>query len=173
MKTRAMSSVVFVLVALGGITPGMGEQPLVPQGELRVVDTDPGNWAWIAWNVFDHLIELAPDGTLVPGLAVAWNWANDRTLVMSLRQGVRFHNGEIFDAEIVKLNWDEYVRQKQPHLLGTFMNFLPEAHLEVLDRWTVRVVFPEPDGAALFKFTNMHIGNQQFYREVGWGEKNW
>jgi ABC-type transport system substrate-binding protein len=173
MKTRAMSSVVFVLVALGGIAPGMGEQPLVPQGELRVVDTDPGNWAWIAWNVFDHLIELAPDGTLVPGLAVAWNWANDRTLVMHLRQGVRFHNGEIFDAEIVKLNWEEYVRQKQPHLIGTFMNFMPEARLEVLDRWTVRVAFPEPDGAALFKFTNMHMGNQQFYREVGWGEKHW
>jgi peptide/nickel transport system substrate-binding protein len=110
---------------------------------------------------------------LVPGLAVAWNWANDRTLEMSLRQGVRFHNGEIFDAEIVQLNWEEYVRQKQPHLVGTFMNFLPEARLEVLDRWTVRFVFPEPDGAALFKFANMHMGNQQFYREVGWGEQHW
>jgi len=36
------------------------------------------------------------------------------------------------------------------------MNFLPGARLEVLDRWTVRFVFPEPDGMALFKFANMH-----------------
>jgi peptide/nickel transport system substrate-binding protein len=173
MKQLVVSSLVFVLVTCGWSLKSRGEQVPAPQGELRVVDTDPGNWAWIAWNVFDHLIELTRDGTLVPGLAVAWNWANDRTLVMSLRQGIRFHNGEIFDAEIVKLNWDEYVRQKQPHLIGTFMNFMPEARLEVLDRWTVRFVFPEPDGAALFKFSNMHIGNQQFYREVGWGEKHW
>jgi ABC-type transport system substrate-binding protein len=173
MNKLVVSSLVFVLVTCGWSLKSRGEPVPAPRGELRVVDPDPGNWAWIAWNVFDHLVELTPDGTLVPGLAVAWNWANDRTLEMSLRQGVRFHNGEIFDAEIVQLNWEEYVRQKQPHLVGTFMNFLPEARLEVLDRWTVRFVFPEPDGAALFKFANMHMGNQQFYREVGWGEQHW
>ena len=38
---------------------------------------------------------------------------------------------------------------------------------------TVRFVFPEPDGGALVKLSNMHMANRQFYRDVGWGERSW
>ena len=69
-----------------------------------MVDRDPMNWAWITWNVFEHLVELDKDGQLVPRLATAWRWLDDRSLEMTLRQGVKFHNGEVFDADIVKLN---------------------------------------------------------------------
>ena len=41
------------------------------------------------------------------------------------------------------------------------------------DAQTVRFSFPEPDGAALAKLSAMHLGNRQFYRDVGWGEKHW
>jgi hypothetical protein len=37
----------------------------------------------------------------------------------------------------------------------------------------MRFVFAEPDGGALAKLTIMHIGNREFYREFGWGEKSW
>ena len=61
----------------------------------------------------------------MPRLATGWRWLDDRTLEMALRQGVTFHNGEVFDAEIVKLNWDENVRLKQPFRFGRFVNFKP------------------------------------------------
>ena len=77
------------------------------------------NWAWIAWNVFEHLVEIDKDGKLVPRLATAWQWLDDQTLEMTLRQGVTFHNGEIFNADIVKLNWDEYIR------LGSHTGLVP------------------------------------------------
>jgi hypothetical protein len=53
------------------------------------------------------------------------------------------------------------------------LNFKPGSKLDILDPYTVRFVFPEPDGGALAKISFLHIGNRQFYREQGWGEKDW
>jgi ABC-type transport system substrate-binding protein len=173
MKQFVVGSVVLMLVTLGGSTGGFGEPALAPQGELRIVDKSPLNWMSIVFNVFEHLMEVDRDGTLVPRLATGWRWLDDRTLEVTLRQGVRFHNGEVFDAEIVKLNWDEHTRLRQPHRAGTFLNFKPGSRLEILDPYAVRFVFPEPDGGALAKVSVMHMGNRQFYREFGWGERSW
>jgi peptide/nickel transport system substrate-binding protein len=173
MHKRVVGIFVLGICVLGGSTGGFAQERLAPRGELRIVDTDPLNWAWIAWNVFEHLVELDKDGQLVPRLATGWRWLDDRTLEMTLRQGVSFHNGEVFDAEIVKLNLEENTRLRQPHRSGTFMNFKPGSRLEIIDPQTVRFVFPEPDGGALARLTVMHIGNRQFYRDFGWGEKSW
>ena len=173
MKKFVVGCIVLVLVTCGWSTRSMGEQVPVPRGELRIVDTDPMNWAWITWNVFEHLVELDKDGQLVPRLATAWRWLDDRTLEMTLRQGVKFHNGEVFDADIVKLNLEENTRLRQAHRSGDYWNFKPGSRLEIIDPQTVRFVFPEPDGGALARLTLMHIGNRQFYSEFGWDEKSW
>ena len=165
--------IALLLVTLGWGNHSVGEQVSAPVGELRIVDKHPLNWVSITFNVFDHLVELSTSGELVPRLATSWRWLNDRTLEVTLRQEVTFHNGEVFDAEIVKLNWEENTRLRQPHILGEFMNFKPGARLEILDFHTVRFIFPEPDGGALARLLVMHIANRQFYRELGWGEKHW
>jgi peptide/nickel transport system substrate-binding protein len=118
-------------------------------------------------------MDLDKDGTLVPRLATGWRWLDDRTLEVSLRRGVTFHNGEVFDAEVVKLNWEENFRLRQPFASGESLNFKPGSRLEIVDADTVRFVFPEPDGSVLAKLSIMHIANRQFYRDVGWGEKHW
>ena len=173
MHTRIVRSLALVLVTLGWGTQSLGDQVPAPQGELRIVDKHVLNWAYITFNVFEHLIEVDKDGALVPRLATSWQWRNDRTLEVTLRQGVTFHNGEVLDAEIVKLNWDENTRLRQPHLPGGYLNFTPGSRLEILDPQTLRFVFPEPDGGVLAKLSILHIANRQFYRDVGWGEKHW
>ena len=173
MKKRVVGGIVLVLVTCGWGTRSVGEQRPAPQGELHVVDTFSFNWQSIVLNIFEHLVETSKDGTLVPGLATGWQWLDDRTLEVTLRQGVTFHNGEIFEAEIVKLNWEENLRLKQPFRPGTHMNFQPGSRLEILDAQTVRFHFPQPDGAALIRLASLHIGNRQFYAELGWGEEHW
>ena len=79
MKPLVVGSIVLLLVTLGWGDRSWEQVP-TPRGELRIVDTDPMNWAWIAWNVFEHLIEFDKDGTLVPRLATTWQWLDDRTL---------------------------------------------------------------------------------------------
>ena len=167
MKKCVIGGIVLVLVTCGWGTRSIGEQMPAPRGELHVVDKSPFNWQYIVLNVFEHLIEISKDGTLVPGLATGWRWLDDRTLEMTLRQGVTFHNGEAFDAEIVKLNWEENLRLKQPFRPGTYMNFQPGSRLEILDAQTVQFHFPEPDGAALMRFAMLHMGNRQFHTELG------
>jgi ABC-type transport system substrate-binding protein len=173
MKQFVIGSIVLLLMTLGWGECGVGEQIPAPRGELRIVDTDPLNFAWITWNTFEHLVEIDRDGKLVPRLATSWRWLDDRTLEMTLRRGVKFHNGEVFDADVVKLNWDENLRLRQPHRSGDYWNFKPGSRLEIIDPHTVRFVFPEPDGGAMARFVLMHMANRQFHRDFGWGEKTW
>jgi ABC-type transport system substrate-binding protein len=173
MTQLIVGSLVFMLITLGWGQRSLGESGPAPRGEVRLVDKNPLNWVYIVYNVFEHLLEVDKDGTLVPRLATTWRWLDGRTLEVTLRQGVKFHNGEVFDAEIVKLNWEENTRLRQPFSPGTFLNFTPGSTLEILGPYTVRFVFPEPDGGALAKMSFLHLGNRQFYREVGWGERSW
>jgi len=173
MKKCVVGGIVCMLIAFGWGVRSWGEQAPAPRGELRIVDKHPQNWIWIVYNVFEHLIKFDKDGTLVPRLAISWRWLDDRTLEFILRQGVTFHNGEVFDADIVKLNWEENTRLPQPFRTGSFMNFKPGSRLEIVDPYTVRFVFPEPDGAAISKLAAVHMANRQFYRDFGWGEKSW
>jgi peptide/nickel transport system substrate-binding protein len=173
MQKLFVGSVILVLSIFGWSASSFEKEVSAPRGELRIVDKHPDNWAWITFNVFEHLIEADKNGKLVPGLATSWQWLDDRTLEVKLRPGVTFHNGEVFDAEIVKLNWEEMARLQQPHIAGAFLNFKPGSRLEIIDPQTVRLISPEPDGGVLAKLTAMHMGNRQFYRELGWGEKSW
>jgi peptide/nickel transport system substrate-binding protein len=61
----------------------------------------PRKWIKSSLNVIEELVTLDQDGNLVPRLATRWQWLDDRTLEVTLRQGVKFHNGEVFDAAIV------------------------------------------------------------------------
>lgn len=173
MQKLVVGGIILGLVTFGWNTMSVGEQIPAPRGELRIVDNSPLNWVYIVLNMFEHLVEVGKEGTLVPRLATGWRWLDDRVLEMTLRQGVIFHNGEVFDAEIVKLNWEENLRLKQPFKLGRFMNFKPGSRLEILDAHTVRFHFPESDGGALVRLSMLHIGNRQFHRELGWGEAHW
>jgi ABC-type transport system substrate-binding protein len=173
MNKLVVGSIMLLVCSLGWVSNNLGEERPTPRGELWIVDKHPWNWAWITFNVFEHLMELDKDGTLVPRLATGWQWLDYGTVEGARRQGVTFHNGEVFDADIVKLNWEENFRLRQPHIVGEYMNFKPGSRLEIINAHTVRFMFSEPDGGALAKLSNMHIGNRQFYREHGWGEKSW
>jgi len=172
-KRLIVSSIVLLLATLGRGDRGWGEEVPAPRGELRIVDSSSFNFVTVVMNVFEHLVDLEAGGKLVPRLATGWRWVDDRTLEMTLRQGVKFHNGEPFDAAVVKLNWDENTRVQQPFRAGQFLTFKPGSQLEILDPYTVQFHFPTPDGSALVKLSSMHIGSRQFWAEHGWGEKSW
>src|SRR5262249_28388858 len=69
---------------------------------------DPArNWTFVGRHVLsslcDKLVDIAPDGTIVPQLALAWETAADgRSLTLKLRPGVKFQDGEALDAAAVK-----------------------------------------------------------------------
>src|SRR5689334_16296 len=50
MKSLVVGSMVLMLITIGWSERSMGEQVPAPRGELRIVDKDPLNWAYITWN---------------------------------------------------------------------------------------------------------------------------
>ncbi len=145
-----------------------------PQGTLHVVDTHP--WSQIApiFNVVERLVDIDEDGRLVPGLATEWHWRDGRTLDMTLRQGVTFHNGEGFDAATVDLNWQAYAKLREHGGEDLFWMAFPEgSHLKTLDAYQIQFRFSEPDNEALVRLAMMHIVNRQFYRTLRSLDRYW
>ena len=58
-------------------------------------------------NFFDGLLQRkGSDGTLVPALAVKWDHPDLLTWRFFLRKGVKFHNGNAFNAADVKFSFE-------------------------------------------------------------------
>ena len=58
----------------------------------------------------ETLIRIAQDGTVIPWLAESYTVAEDlKSITFKLRQGVKFHDGSVFNAEVAKWNLDNYI----------------------------------------------------------------
>lgn len=140
-----------------------------PAGTVHVVDPHPLNWLFITWNTMEEPVRTDDEGHIVGAVMRDSRWVDDRTLEVTVRQGVRFQDGETLTAGHVKRAFDEVQRWKAPHPPGTSLNFHPGARCEVIGADTCRFVFPEPDGLALAKFRGMHVPSTRFWEEEGFG----
>jgi ABC-type transport system substrate-binding protein len=65
--------------------------------------------------LYDPLVDFDPDVALRPRLAESWEQVDPRTWRFTLREGVKFHNGEDFNAETVKFTIDQFVNMDPPY----------------------------------------------------------
>lgn len=102
---------------LGGALPALAQgnaaRALVLGMTLEPPGLDPTTGAAAAigeivlYNVMEPLTKVAEDGTALPLLALRWSVSADqKTWTFVLRPGVRFHNGEPFDAKAVKFSFE-------------------------------------------------------------------
>jgi peptide/nickel transport system substrate-binding protein len=92
--------------------------------------------------VCDKLIDLDDKLAYVPQLATDWSWSADRlALTITLREGVVFHDGEPFDAEAVRFNFE---RNKGAPYSRRQSELKPVTAVTVLDPRTVRIELSEP-----------------------------
>ena len=101
----------FALTACGGSSNG-GEGDATAQGRDSIAiaissdssDLNPHGiygmyYARIKSQVYEPLIYRTADNKLEPCLATEWTWQDDTTLVLKIREGVKFHNGETLTAQ--------------------------------------------------------------------------
>ncbi len=85
----------------------------------------------------DKLFDINEKLEIVPQLALSYEWTNPVNLVIKLRPGVVFHDGEKLDAAAVKYSLERHLT-----MAGSFrrseLNVMD--HVEVVDPLTVRVV---------------------------------
>jgi peptide/nickel transport system substrate-binding protein len=58
----------------------------------------------------DKLVDITPELDITPQLATQWHWVDDnRGLVLKLREGVKFQDGEKMDAAAVKFSIERHL----------------------------------------------------------------
>jgi peptide/nickel transport system substrate-binding protein len=90
----------------------------------------------------DKLVDLSPDLKFAPQLATDWSWSADgKALTLTLREGVKFQDGEPFNADAVRVNIDRYRSAPESNRKGELK---PVTAVEVIDPKTVRLVLSQP-----------------------------
>ena len=122
---------------------------------------------WFSRMVWDQLIYREPKTfEYKPLLATAWEQTSDTSWRFTLREGVKFHNGEAFDADdvVYTLNWiaDEANGVK----VQRNVNWIDRA--EKVDQYTVDLHMKKPFPQA-FEFLSgpITIYPNEYYAEVG------
>lgn len=93
--------------------------------------------------LFDTLVVRDVDNRLLPALAEKWEVAGDgKTISMTLRSGVTFHDGSPLTADAVRLSFERFKENgvKSP-IYGGIQQI---AGIEAVDDLTVRFSFKEP-----------------------------
>ncbi|SDO09516.1 peptide/nickel transport system substrate-binding protein [Cryobacterium flavum] len=120
--------------------------------------------ALVMRNSFDSLVYEKADGSFVPWLATSWQISDDGLhYTFDLRGEVTFHDGEPFNAEAVKANFEHVVAPETASadaasLIGYAETGGFYAGTEVIDEFTVRVNFSQPYAPFLQAVSTAKLG---------------
>ncbi|TCZ53909.1 oligopeptide ABC transporter substrate-binding protein [Roseicella aquatilis] len=155
------------------LTVGVAELPptLEPARELSNVGTR------VTYSIFDTLIRRdfagCPDGggsALKPHLATAWTRNDPQELVLTLREGVRFHNGDLLTAEDVAYTFTSRRMFGTDALLPEARSYFATlASVEALSPQVVRFRTRVPDVLLEHRLASWcaWIVNKRAYEELG------
>ena len=80
-------------------------QPAEPPGLDPTANTAAAIDRVVFANIYEGLIKVDQNGQFIPGLATSWEVSPDgKVYTFHLRKGVKFHNGEAFNAQVAKWN---------------------------------------------------------------------
>ncbi|HHU30759.1 MAG: ABC transporter substrate-binding protein [Bacillota bacterium] len=85
----------------------------------------------------ETLLRVDEQGLPTPWLATSWEVSTDsKSMKLTLQQGVKFHDGTEFNAEVVKWNLDTYRNSNMPGLNNV-------TSIDIIDPYTVQLNFSE------------------------------
>jgi len=121
----------------------------------------------IGANVRDTLIYRDPNTNEYKGqLAKSWKQIDDKTIEFELREGVKFHNGEEFDADDVVYTLNFISKPENKVVTQGNVNWIEKA--EKLDKYKVRLTTKEIFPAAIEYLAGpVVIHPNEYYEKVG------
>lgn len=99
----------------------------------------------------DKLFDFDANLILVPRLVSSFEWTDPKTVVLKIRPGVTFHDGEPLNAQAVKYTLDRHAT-----LDTSFRRAELSAmdHVDVIDDSTVKITLKQPSAPFLATFTD-------------------
>ncbi len=146
----------FVLIVAVLLIGTVGASAQDSGGVLRIatnapVNLDPAsgsNDPEILFNrsIYDYLVEVLPDSSIVPNLASSWEISEDGlTYTFTLEDGVTFHDGSPFTSADVAFTFNRLVEVESPAL-----NLLGQFEVTAPDDATVVFTLPTPNADFLY-----------------------
>ncbi|HMH54658.1 MAG TPA: ABC transporter substrate-binding protein, partial [Gemmatimonadales bacterium] len=159
-----------VVLAAAGPARAAGERDItIAQGiDAEFLDVQMTNnivTLIINGSIYDTLLTRDKQLQITPRLATAYKLVSEKVWEVKLRSGVKFHNGEPFDASAVKFSFERIYRQdfKSPQK-GWFSTI---DRVEVVDPTTVRFHTKVPDPAMPARMTLMYQLAPKYVAQVG------
>ena len=103
------------------------------------------------------------DMTLTPQLAETWERLDPNTWRLTLREGVKFHNGEDLTSESVKASVDAFNASKG--FAGSWFQYVKE--VKIVDDLTVDIVTEEPTPVMPMTLAFLYAFPPKYFAEVG------
>lgn len=108
--------------------------------------------------VWEPLVTQDDNAAPVPALAESWEMSEDgKQWTFSLRQGVKFHDGEDFNADAVIANFDRMsidVKTSSFYPLDISAHYPNLESYEKVDDYTIRLTFSQPAPTQLYNMVN-------------------
>ncbi|MCS7172323.1 MAG: ABC transporter substrate-binding protein [Armatimonadetes bacterium] len=146
-------------------------------GVLRIRDEAPAGIIGIPWEIittgvlwanpaFESLTRMDARGRMFPHLAVRWEVdRQNRAVVYHLREGVRFHDGSVMDADVVAWNLNqEIAKGRVPGRRAVAAG--PTTVRVEMDRWDNRIW-------EVLSVTSGFIASQRFIEQNGVEAARW
>lgn len=128
------------MTASGSIVTSLAQEPLT----LENWNANSQYGHPIIRNVMEALINRNPEtNELVPELALSWEQVDDVTWRFQLREGVTFHNGEEFNAEVAAYGLNYTWNPESGFLILSQMG--PQISAAAVDEFTLDVSTETPD----------------------------
>ncbi len=140
LKGKPVMMFLCVMMVLGILAiPAFAKDTLVVADQYDATTMDPIGHNDVpssraCFEVYDTLVFLAEDGTILPGLAEKWEFLSGTEYKLFLRHGVKFHNGEEMKASDVKYSLERATTDLGAKI-RTYSQNLKE--VEVVDDYTV------------------------------------
>ncbi|MDC7125192.1 MAG: ABC transporter substrate-binding protein [Spirochaetales bacterium] len=149
---------------------GSEKDPLIvvqsaePTGLDPIVDRSVPSYS-LTINIFDSLLEKTQDGRNVPALAESYDQESDTSWLFHLRKGVKFHNGEDFNATAVKYSIEKILDPASKSTRARDLNWIDK--VEIVDNYTIRITAKRPFPLAAHYFTELQIVPPVYREKVG------
>ncbi len=116
-------------------------------------------------NMYDSLLHKNTKLEYEPSLATAWKTLDDTTWEFTLRQGVKFHNGDPFSAEDVKFSFERVLdpATKSPQ----YGNIRAIKEVKIIDAHTVHLITDKPFPLLLERVVFFPIIPKKHVEKVG------
>lgn len=103
--------------------------------------------SWITELIWDRMMRIGPDGLPQPWAAESYEWVDDTTIELTLREGMMWHDGQPVTVEDVMFSFEAPAMGDEVPMYAPFVSNI--ASMEAVDDRTVRMSLNEPSAAFL------------------------